>query len=81
MPGDCADGDGMTFTPPDPFKENDHVLVPPVWVSTLADHNIGGFYEGPLEILVGLLSQATISDLPTATFDGGNCAGIAGKLS
>jgi len=81
MPGDRADGDGMTFPAPDPFKENGHMLVSPIRVSSLADDNIGGFDEGPFEILVGLLSQPTMSDLPAATFYGGNCAGIAGKAS
>jgi len=52
-----SDGDGVTFPAFGALVEVDDVFVAPVGVMAVSDDHIGGFDEGPLEVVVGLLPE------------------------
>ncbi len=57
------------------------MLSSPIGVTTLTNNNVCSFDEGPLEVLVGLLSEPSIADLASAGFDGWNSSSIASEMS
>ena len=62
MSSDCSNGSGMSFSAADAFIYKSDLLLSPGSMMPMGDNNIGGFDEGPLEIVVGLLAHAAISD-------------------
>ena len=60
--------------------ELDDVLIPPVAVVALPDHHIGGFDEGPLQVVIRLIDHASIVDLAAAGAYSGDETGIAGQV-
>jgi len=53
-----ADGDGMPFAPTSARVEVDDVFAAPVGVVSMADDDVGGFNEGPLQVGVALLDDS-----------------------
>lgn len=47
---------------------------------SMGDNNVGGFDEGPLEIVVGLLAHATEAGLSATGVDFGNYSGVGGEV-
>jgi hypothetical protein len=63
------------------LKQGDDVLRAPAGVVLLADDDVGGFDEGPLEVLVGGLAHVSEAGLAAAGVDGGHEAGVTGELT
>lgn len=78
--GDGADGDGVAFAAPDALVEVSDVLHPPVGMMALANNDIGGFDEGPFQVVVALLDQSTIVGAACAGLDLGHESGVAGEV-
>ena len=81
MAGHSADSDGMALSLTDLVVDLADVLGLPGWVVPVADNDIGGFDESPLEVLVGGLAHVSEAGLAAAGVDGGDEAGLAGELT
>lgn len=66
----------MSFSAADAFIYKSDLLLSPGSMMPMGDHNIGGFDEGPLEIVVGLLAHAAITGLSAAGMYFRNHAGV-----
>src|SRR3989304_4548671 len=60
--------------------ETDDVLVPPVRVMSLPDHDIRRLDKGPFEVIVGLFDHPALVGLARAGLRLGYSAGVAGKV-
>lgn len=76
-----ADGDGVALALRDPVVDLADVLGLPGGVVPVADDDIGGFNEGPLQVLIGGFAHVAEAGLPAASVDGGDEAGVAGELT
>lgn len=75
-----TDGDGVALAALDALIEMGDILHPPVRVMAMADDDVGGFDEGPLQVGVALFDQATVVSASGAGADLGDEAGVAGEV-
>lgn len=80
MSSDCTDSSGMSFSATDAFIHQGDLLLSPGGMMTMGDNNVGGFDEGPLEIVVSLLSHTTEAGLAAAGMDFGNNPGVGSEM-
>jgi hypothetical protein len=78
---DGADGDGVAFALAYLVVDVADILGLPGGVVAVADDDIGGFDESPLQVLIGGLAHVTEAGLAAAGVDGGDEAGVAGELA
>ena len=76
-----TDSHSVALAAADELIENGDVLAAPVRVRALADDDVGGVDEGPLEVLVGLLAQAPVAHLPSTGMGIGHNTGVAGETA
>ena len=74
-----TDGHGVALAAADAFIENRDVSAAPVGMRAMADDDVGGFDEGPLQVLVGLLAQMAVAHLTSTGMDLGHDTGVAGR--
>src|SRR3972149_7130348 len=76
-----ADGDGVALSPADLVVYPRDVLGSPGGVVPVADDDVGGLNESPLEVLVGGFAHVPEVGLAAAGVHGRHDAGIAGGLA
>src|SRR3990172_12890512 len=76
-----ADGDGVALSPADLVVYPRDVLGSPGGVVPVADDDVGGLNESPLEVLVGGFAHVPEVGLAAAGVHGRHDAGIGGELA
>lgn len=80
MSSDRTNGSGVSFPAADALIDLGNLLLSPGRVMSVGDDDVGGFDEGPLEIIVSLLSQTTEAGLAAAGMDFGNNPGVGSEV-
>lgn len=80
MPSDCSNGNGMSFSAANALVHLSDFLLSPGRMMAVGDDDVGCFDEGPLEIIVSLLSHTTEAGLAAAGMDFGNNPGVGGEV-
>ena len=57
------------------------MLAAPDGMVPLHGHHVGGFDEGPFQVIVGLFDHPSVALLAATALDFGNRAGVAGKVT